>query len=177
MRIDDLVSSIINLGEEHILSLHIQGFSSNWNVPGWLPAGFWRVSQSCSPLVTVLLGWTNWLNHRNIIHPFLVVFFVHVNLLYNRNYTFLPHNLNEVRQLKILNSKHHFTSTISTSMAIPRPTNVAMNTPPRDRSVIPSESSRTGHKLRRVLFQYFPNKLSNLLHLNRWWVLNCKQSF
>ena len=44
-------------------------------------------------------------------------------------------------------------------MAIPRPTNVAMNTPPRDRSVIPSESSRTGHKLRRVLFQYFPNKL------------------
>ena len=41
-------------------------------------------------------------------------------------------------------------------MAIPRPTNVAMNTPPRDRSVIPSESSRTGHKLLRVLFQYFP---------------------
>ena len=173
MRIDDLVSSIINLGEEHILSLHIQGFSSNWNVPGWLPAGFWRVSQSCPPLVTVLLGWTNWLNHRNIIHPFLVVFFVHVNLLLKWILAIDQHryfSLNEVRQLKILNSKHHFTSTISTSMAIPRPTNVAMNTPPRDRSVIPSESSRTGHKLRRVLFQYFPNKLSNLLHLNRWWV-------
>ena len=44
-------------------------------------------------------------------------------------------------------------------MAIPRPTNVAINTPPRDRSVIPSETSRTGHKLRRVLFQYFPGRV------------------
>ena len=52
----------------------------------------------------------------------------------------------------------YLTSTISTSMAIPRPTKVAINTPPRDRSVIPSESSRTGHKLLRVLFQYFPTK-------------------
>ena len=44
-------------------------------------------------------------------------------------------------------------------MAIPRPTNVAINTPPRDRNVIPSESSRTGHKLRRVLFQYLPRRI------------------
>ena len=161
MRVADLVSSIINLGEEHILSFHIQGFSSNRNVPGWLSSWFWRVGQSCSPLVTVLLGWTNWLDHRNVIHPFLVVLFVHVNLLMKWILVIDQHcylNLNDFRQLKNLSLKHHFTSTISTSMAIPRPTNVAMNTPPRDRSVIPSESSRTGHKLRRVLFQYFPNK-------------------
>ena len=50
------------------------------------------------------------------------------------------------------------TSTIRTSIAIPNPTNVAMKTPPRDRRVIPSESSSTGHRLLRVLFQYFPKK-------------------
>ena len=47
---------------------------------------------------------------------------------------------------------------------MPNPTNVAMKTPPRDRRVMPSESSSTGHRLLRVLFQYFPKKIGLLSH-------------
>ena len=41
-------------------------------------------------------------------------------------------------------------------MAMNRPNKVQMNTPPKDLSVIPSESSRIGQSLRLVLFQYLP---------------------
>ena len=50
------------------------------------------------------------------------------------------------------------TSMTRTTMAINRPNNVQINTPPRDRSVMPSESSKIGQSLLFVLFQYFPNK-------------------
>ena len=50
------------------------------------------------------------------------------------------------------------TSMTSTTMAIKRPKRVQIKTPPRDRSVMPSESSKIGQSLLFVLFQYFPNK-------------------
>ena len=53
----------------------------------------------------------------------------------------------------------------STTMAIKRPNRVQINTPPRDRSVIPSESSKIGQSLLFVLFQYFPNENCSLKHL------------
>ena len=52
----------------------------------------------------------------------------------------------------------------STTMAIKRPKRVQINTPPRDRSVMPSESSKIGQSLLFVLFQYFPNKNCQLKH-------------
>ena len=48
------------------------------------------------------------------------------------------------------------TSITKTIMAMNRPNKVQMNTPPKDLSVIPSESSRIGQSLRFVLFQYLP---------------------
>ena len=56
------------------------------------------------------------------------------------------------------------TSMTRTTMAINRPNNVQINTPPRDRSVMPSESSKIGQSLLFVLFQYFPNKNCQLKH-------------
>ena len=53
----------------------------------------------------------------------------------------------------------------STTMAIKRPKRVQINTPPRDRSVMPSESSKIGQSLLFVLFQYFPNENCSLKHL------------
>ncbi len=60
------------------------------------------------------------------------------------------------------------TSTISTSIATPKPTKVAIKTPPSERRVIPSESSRTGHSFLKVLFQYLAvnsNKISFRAHV------------
>ena len=163
------ISGVINLREKHVLCFNVQGFSSNRNVSCRLPSRFWRVGQSRSPFIPVLMGWADWLDHRNIIDPFLVIFLVHVHLI-----KMIGKSWKQMEAIVILIILHHqifciqfmvkFTSTINTSIAIPRPTKVAMNTPPRDRSVIPSESSRTGHKLRRVLFQYFPKKI-------KWWSL------
>jgi len=56
------------------------------------------------------------------------------------------------------------TSMTRTTIAIKRPNRVQMNTPPRDRSVMPSESSKIGQSLLFVLFQYFPNKNCSLKH-------------
>merc|ERR1719245_625768 len=52
------------------------------------------------------------------------------------------------------------TSITNTIMAMNRPNKVQMNTPPKDLSVIPSESSRIGQSLRLVLFQYLPDSFS-----------------
>ena len=52
----------------------------------------------------------------------------------------------------------------STTIAIKRPNSVQINTPPRDRRVMPSESSKIGQSLLFVLFQYFPNKNCQLKH-------------
>ena len=56
------------------------------------------------------------------------------------------------------------TSMTSTTIAIKRPNSVQINTPPRDRRVMPSESSKIGQSLLFVLFQYFPNKNYWLKH-------------
>ena len=53
------------------------------------------------------------------------------------------------------------TSMTRTTIAIKRPKRVQINTPPSDRSVMPSESSKIGQSLLFVLFQYFPNKIVN----------------
>ena len=56
------------------------------------------------------------------------------------------------------------TSMTRTTIAIKRPKRVQINTPPSDRSVMPSESSKIGQSLLFVLFQYFPNNSCQLKH-------------